>query len=297
MAKEAGKSYIQRKKKWGYIFLIPWFANFLIFYAYPLLYGIYVSFTDYNMKGMNWVWLDNFIKIFSDYSFWRSLWAMVKYSMIIIPLRTFVPLWLANALRHHGKGFTNLVKVLIYLPGVVCTTALVISWKIILAPGTGFISEFIQTMGLGEISLLDNANLSIPIMSLLIVFSNIGANLIVFCAALNAVPDSYYEAAELDGANRSKQFWHISIPMVQPTIVYVLITSTIATLQVFVIPQLLTGGGPNFTSSTLLMLIYDSAFIKYKFGYASAIGVILFLITAIVAFIQFKVTNREKIEY
>lgn len=286
-----------RKARWGYFFLIPWFLVFVTFYAYPLFYGIFVSFTDYSLKSMNFVGLSNYSGIVQDYAFWRSLFAMFLYCLIVVPLRTMVPLWAANTLRPHGNGFTTTTKLLIYLPGVVCTSALVISWKFMLAPGTGIISEVLRRIGFGDVSLLDNAKTSIPILSLLIAFSNMGTNLIVYCAAIDAVPDTYYEAAELDGANRTMQFWSITVPMLHPTIIYVLVTSTIASLQIFVIPQLMTGGGPNYTSSALLMLIYNSAFINYKFGYASAIGVVLFSITAVIAFIQFRVTKRETIEY
>ena len=124
-----------------------------------------------------------------------------------------------------------------------------------------------------------------------------GTNLIVYCAAINSIPNTYYEAAEIDGARKSTQFFRITIPMLHSTTIYAIVTSTIATLQIFIIPQLMTGGGPNYTSSSLLILIYNSAFINQKFGYASAIGVVLFTITAIVAFIQFKITKRENIEY
>lgn len=289
--------YEKRKAKWGYIFLIPWLCVFAVFYAYPLFYGVAVSFTDYSLKGADWVGLRNYFTIFTDYAFWRSLRSMLFYCAIVIPLRTFIPLWAANTLRPHGKGFNVLTKLLVYLPGVVCTSALAIAWKFMLAPGTGMVSSFLRILGVGDISLLDSASTSIPIMSVLIAFSNMGANLIVYCAALNAVPGAYYEAAELDGANQWQQFRAITMPMLQSTIVYVTIISTIASLQIFVIPQLLTGGGPNYTSSALLMLIYNSAFINNKFGYASAVGVILFFITAVIAYIQFRVTQRDQIEY
>ena len=287
----------RRKEKWAYLFLLPWFCVFAVFYAYPLLYGMFVSFTDYSLKSMNWVGFDNYRSLFRDYAFWRSLLAMLMYCVIVIPLRTFIPLWIANTLRPHGKAFNTLTKLLIYLPGVACMTAMVIAWKFLLAPGTGMVSHFLQSIGLGNISLLDNAKTSIPIMSLLIAFSNMGGNVIIYCAALNGVPETYYEAADLDGANKKQKFFRITIPMLRPTIVYVLVTSTIASLQIFVIPQLMTGGGPNYTTSALLMLIYNSAFINFKFGYASAIGVVLFLITAIIAFVQFRLTQRESIEY
>ncbi|MGI6688111.1 MAG: carbohydrate ABC transporter permease [Christensenellales bacterium] len=290
---------VTRNKKavWGYFFLTPWLVLFGIFYAYPLFYGVFVSFTDYSLSGMNWIGGANYTGIFNDYAFWRSLLAMLKYAVIIIPLRTFIPLWIANTLRPHKPWFNSLTKLLMYIPSVTCATALVITWKFLLAPGTGLVSELMRVLGFGNASLMDNANTSIPILSLLIVFNNIGANVIVYSAALNGVPNTYYEAAEIDGANHIKKLFNITIPLLKPTIVYVLITSTIATLQLFVVPQLMTGGGPNFTSSTLLMLIYNSAFINYKLGYASAIGVVLFILTGIVALIQFRATRHENIEY
>ena len=287
----------KRKAKWGYIFLIPWFILFCVFYAYPLLYGILISFTNKSLSDSEFIGISNYITLFKDYAFWRSLAAMLLYCLIVIPLRTFIPLWIANTLRPHGKAFNTASKLLIYLPSVTCATALVIAWKFLLMPGTGLMSGLLKTLGFGDISLLDSASTSIPIISLLIVFSNIGANAIVYCAALDAVPNIYYEAADIDGASYRQKFFHVTIPMLQPTIVYVMVTSTIASLQIFVIPQLLTGGGPNYTSSTLLMLIYNSAFINFKFGYASAIGVVLFIMTAIIAVIQFKTTNKESYEY
>lgn len=285
------------KTKWGYLFLTPWFLIFVIFYGYPLLYGLFVSFTDYNLKGMNWTAFQNYKNIFNDYAFWRSLLAMLLYCLFIVPLRTFIPLWIANTLRPHGKTFNTLTKILIYLPGVVCTSALVIAWKFMLTPGTGIANVILKSLGLGDMSLLDDAKLSIPILSLLTAFSNMGTNLIVYCAAINSIPNTYYEAAEIDGASKSTQFFKITIPMLHSTTIYAIVTSTIATLQIFIIPQLMTGGGPNYASSSLLILIYNSAFINQKFGYASAIGVVLFTITAIVAFIQFKITTKENIEY
>ena len=134
-------------------------------------------------------------------------------------------------------------------------------------------------------------------MAVLIAFKGMGANVVIYSAALNAIPDTYYEAALLDGASRRDLLWKITAPLVQPTMVYVLVTATINALQIFVIPQMLTAGGPNYSSSTLLMLVYQSAFVNQRFGYASAVGTVLFILIGIVAIIQFRVTQREAVEY
>ena len=188
-------------------------------------------------------------------------------------------------------------KLLMYLPGVTCSVALILSWKYMFDPNVGMLRSVLGLFGVTKVSVFDSARTAIPIMSLLAACTNFGANLIIYCAALDAIPNDYYEAAELDGASKRRQFISITIPLLNPTIVYVFITATIGALQIFVIPQLMTGGGPNYSTSTLLMLVYNTAFTNNQFGYASAIGVILFLITAIIAIIQFHVTRRDAVEY
>lgn len=296
---KAPKPHLQerRKARWGYFFCLPWLVLFLIFYVYPFFYGIVVSFTDFKIGSMSWNGISNYKEIAGNYAFWRSLLATLCYAAICIPLEVFIPLWAANTLRPHSNRFNTVSKLLIYLPGVVSSVALVIAWKVMLLPDVGIISQLLKPFGLGRVSLLDSAITSIPVMSVLIVACCLGANLIIYSGALNNIPATYFEAAELDGATRGQQFRKITMPLLQPTMVYVFITSTIACLQIFVIPQLMTSGGPNYTTSSLLMLIYSSAFSNGKFGYASAIGVILFAITAVIAVIQFRVTQRETIEY
>lgn len=292
------QSQLQRRKaKWGYVFLIPWLLVFAVFYAYPLAYGIIISFTDSKLGSTTYIGLRNYGKILRDYAFWRSLLAMLAYVVIAVPVIVFVPLCAANALRRYGKKFNTAAKLLMYLPGVTCSVALILSWKYMFDPNVGMLRSVLGLFGVTKVSVFDSARTAIPIMSLLAACTNFGANLIIYCAALEAIPNDYYEAAELDGASKRRQFISITIPLLNPTIVYVFITATIGALQIFVIPQLMTGGGPNYSTSTLLMLVYNTAFTNNQFGYASAIGVILFLITAIIAIIQFRVTRRDAVEY
>ncbi|MBQ1316249.1 MAG: sugar ABC transporter permease [Lachnospiraceae bacterium] len=285
------------KARWAYVFLAPWLLMFLIFYAYPLIYGTIVSFTNYTIGSMKWIGLENYRTIFTDYRFWRSLRATIFYMLIVMPLQVFVPLWIANTIQAYKRGFNTAVKLVAYIPGVTCSVALVLAWRFMLDPNIGFVTSFLKKIFGARFSPFNTASTAIPIIAVLIAFTNLGATLIIYSAALNAIPADYYEAAELDGATRWDQLTKITIPLLQPTIVYVFITSTIGALQIFVIPQLMTQGGPNFMTSTVLLLIYSAAFGDNKFGYASALGVILFLITAIFALIQFRITRRETVEY
>lgn len=295
--KPAVSKLIRRKEKWGYFFLTPWLLIFSIFYFYPLIYGIGVSFTDYGLAGIKPNGVDNYIRIFNDYAFWRSLAGTARYAVLCIPLQLIIPLWVANTLRNCSERVNTLTKLLIYLPGVTCSVALVVVWNFIFWPNMGLFSQILSYFGVTNFSVFDNANYSIPLISLLIVFSNLGQNTVIFCGAINGIPQTYYEAAELDGARGFQQFKNITVPMLYPTIIYVLVTNTIGALQIYVIPQLMTAGGPNYSSSTLLMMIYNSAFNNHQFGYASALGVILFVMASILAVVQFKITKHDTVEY
>lgn len=287
----------KQKEKYGYLFLMPWILLFVVFFLYPFVYGIIVSFTNYSLGKMEFVGINNYVQIFNDYAFWKSLFATIIYCVLIIPLRVFLPLWAASVLKRCTNRTNIIVKMLLYLPGVTCTVALVLSWDVLLFPNTGVINQILSSFGFSRFSLFDNPVTSMPVLSLLVTLCSLGSNLIIFCAAINNIPKEYYEIAELEGATKKEQFWKITIPLLNPTIVYSIVTSTIATLQIFVVPQLLTGGGPNFSTSSLLMLVYSSAFTRNQFGYASAIGTVLFTINAVVAIIQFKVSQKESIEY
>lgn len=288
---------MRRKEKWGYIFLTPWLLIFGIFYLYPLVYGFCVSFTDFSLSGAHFNGLSNYKKIVNDYAFWRSFSGTIRYAIIVIPLQIIFALCVANVLRTRNKRVNTIAKLLIYLPSVTCSVALVVVWNFVFWPNVGILSQILASFGITAFSVFDNANISIPIIALIIVFSNLGQNVVIFCGAVNGVPATYYEAAELDGASEFQQFIKITIPMIFPTIVYTIVTGTIGALQIFVIPMMLTGGGPNYSSSTLLMLIYNSAFTNNQFGYASAIGIILFLLAGIIAVIQFRLTQRDSIQY
>ena len=286
----------KRKAPWAYIFLLPWFALFAVFFAYPLGYGLVVSFFDYNLKGMTFNGIQNYIDMLhpDHYQFWLSLAGMLRYAVIQIPLGVFIPLWIANVIKDHGKGFTNFTKVMIYLPGVLCSAAVVIVWKFMFNPAYGMFSEVLKTLsGDPMFSLWNDPNWAIPVIAIMVALSGLGGNLIIYAAALNNISPDYYDAAELDGASRSQQFTKITIPLVKPTVLYCLVTGTIGSLQIFVIPKLLTAGGPNYKTSTLLLMIYNYAFVDNKFGYASACAMILFVITAIVAVIQFRMSKDD----
>ena len=288
------------KARWAFVFLLPWLALFAVFTLYPFVYGIYVSFTDFGLKGVsavNFVGLENYKAIPRDPAFSSSVLATIGYAVVIIPLTIVVALWISFLLQGYGGRTNTFSKALIYLPGVACTTALIIVWKFVFQPGAGLMSWIFSSFGFPMFSLFDNPVTSIPTLSILILSISLGQPVILYSAAMNSIPATYYEAAEIDGASKAKQFFSITLPLLQPTNIFVMVTTTIGVLQVFVVPYLMTGGGPQYKTSSLLLMVYKSAFQNGSFGYASAVGVVLFVFTAIIAALQFRLMRREVNEY
>ena len=298
--KNTKKNLAKNKAKWAVIFLIPWLVQFAVFTVYPLVYGFFISFTDFSLmhvEEISFVGFENYKAIPHDPAFISSVIATVGYAAFIIPLTIVLALWASFLLQGYGDKMNTFSKALIYLPGVACTTALVIVWKFVFMPGGGILSSFLKGVGLPLFSVFDNPATSIPILSILILSISLGQPVILYSAAMNSIPVTYYEAAEIDGASRTKQFFAITLPLLQPTNIFVTVTTTIAVLQVFVVPYLMTGGGPQYKTSSLLMMVYKSAFQNGSFGYASAVGIVLFLFTAAVAALQFRLMRREVHEY
>ncbi len=286
-----------KKEMWGYIFLLPWFAFFAVFTAYPFCFGIYVSFTNYTLGAQDFIGLQNFKDILVDAAFFKSVLATFYYLILIAPGIIIVALWISKVLQYRGPKMNAFTKVAFYLPTVTSQVALVIVWNFLFAPSFGLIASIFINAGLPPISWFDNASLAIPMISFLVLAISLGQPIILYTAAINGIPDSYFEAAEIDGAKRNQVFFKITLPLLRATTTFIIITSTIALMQIFVVPYLMTGGGPEHRTSSLLLMIYRAAFALNKFGYASAIGVVFFMITAVLAALQFKLMKRENIEY
>lgn len=286
-----------RKEKWGYIFLIPWFCFFVVFTVYPFLYGFKVSFYDFTISRSKFIGLDNYIEAFGNEAFWRSLSATFQYAVIILPVTVIVSLWIAKVLSARGKKLNAFSKAVFYLPAVTNQVTLVIVWNFLFSPTFGLVAGIFRTLGLTPVSWFDSPRTAIPLLALLICTYGLGQPVILYTAAINGIPDCYFEAAKIDGATDNQIFFKVTLKLLHSTTTYILITSTIGMLQVFAVPYLMTNGGPSHRTSTLLMLVYTSAFQNGSFGYASAIGVILFFITAVIAFLQFRMMKQETVEY
>lgn len=277
----------------SYLFLIPWLIVLLLFTLYPFVEGIRMSLYDYSLKSQTYVGLGNFKALFADTAFWNSIIVTLKMCVIIIPCTILFSLGVAYAIQDLSNKVKSVVKVVFYISSMINQVALVMVWKWMFNPTYGLYKSLCDRFGFVELNLLGDATYSIPLISILVLSFTVSQPIVLFSAAMDGVPQIYYDAAELDGASRFIQFRKITLPQIRDVLLLVTVTTTINNLQVFVVPQLLTSGGPNGATTPVLLLIYRSAFEYGKYGYASAMGVVLFSVIAFLVAVQFVIQRRR----
>lgn len=277
----------------GYLFLLPALLIFGLFVWYPIVLGFVISFQRIDMiNPAVWVGWKNYQQVISDPLFviaWRNVLAFTGYALLF---GYFIPIVLAllvNEMRH-GKGFFRLA---FYLPVMLPPIVTVFLWRWIYNPDSGLLNALLNLLHLPGGLWLENPGTALPALMVIATWSAAGATMLIYLAALQAVPASLYEAAEIDGASLWRRLWHITLPTVRPIMLLMLILQIIGTMQVFTEPFTITGGGPQNATMSILLLIYNYAFQQGDFGGASALGVILFLVLAVFALIYLRITSRS----
>lgn len=281
------------KNKWGYLFLLPWVLLFTIFIFLPFVIGLILSMYEYNFAALKFAFFDNFILLFQDSIFLNSIATTLLLAVIIVPVCITLALWVSNLIFNSGNTVQSLVKAGFYVPAVISSAALVITWKWIFNPAYGLSKYFTDLLGAASIDWYGSPVNAVLVVSILLILILVGQPIILYSAAMGGIPVSYYEAANIDGATGLQKFFNITLPLLKPTTLFIMVTMTIGSLQIFEIPMLLTAGGPQFKTTTILYLLYKTAFEYTKFGLASAMGVVLFIIIAMIALIQFKYLKSD----
>lgn len=276
------------KERWTYIFLAPWLILFLVFVLYPFILGLGIALTEYDFANIRFNFIDNYKEIFQQKLYLNAVFTSFKMTVFIVPCIILISLWISNMLigmKRHTQAF---VKASLYIPGTVSSVALVITWKWIFNPAYGLSNYLCSIIGIPPINWYGQQIYAMFLIIILVVFILIGSDIILYSAAMLGIPVYYYESIKIDGAKKLQEFLYITMPLVKPTTLYVSITTTISAFQIFEIPLLLTAGGPSYGTTTVMLLIYKSAFEYGKFGLAAAMGVIVFLIIAGVSSLQIK---------
>lgn len=280
----------------AYGFLLPFLVPFAVFVFYPVFRAIYISFFDYTPYGVNWNGIGNYRTLMQDAVFLTSLWNTIRIVMIVVPTSMAVALLISVIIVGRSAFTQSFFRASFYLPVVASAVASSLIWRYIYEENYGFANHVLSLLGIPPVSWLSSAGMALGSLSTTVIFSSIGVPVILYTASLAAIPRTYYEACEIDGATSWGKFIHITLPLLKPTLLYLAVTGTIGAFQIFTVVMLLTGGGPNYATTTIAYLLYKTAFAYSNFGLASAIGIVLLLIIGVISFVQFKYFSTD-VEY
>lgn len=283
----------------GWAFAAPFVVLFGTFMAFPILAALILSFTSFglanlqNPLGASFVGAENYVDLFADEKFWKSLGNTVYFVVVGVPLTLILGLAIASALSRGITRFRTAFRVGYYLPVITSIVAIAVVWRFLLNPDAGLINMALESIGIDGPAWLADPALAMPSIIAMAVWRNVGFAMVVFVAGLQTIPAVLYEAAAIDGAGRWQAFRNVTLPMLRPTILFMLVITTIGYLQLFEEPFVMTAGGPLDATLSVTMYMYQQGFEFFNQGYASAIAYILFVIVAVVAFLQFKFLRSD----
>ena len=277
----------------GYLMVLPYLLHITIFLGYPLAFAFVLIFHRWNIyTPMKWVGLGNIRLLISDPLVWRALGNTLYFLVIHIPLQLVIALGLAQLLNQKIRG-RAFFRASYFLPFVISGVVVTILWQQLYAVETGVINVVLQLIGLPKIGWLTDPRFAMPAIAIMATWKNVGLYIVLFLVGLQLIPAHLYEAAELDGASGWQQFWLITIPMLNPTIMLVLVLSTIGGFSLFIEPYVMTGGGPANSTLSGILYLYKQAFFFSKMGYATTIGFFWAAIIFIVVLFQRRFVESE----
>ncbi|WP_207229545.1 carbohydrate ABC transporter permease [Ktedonosporobacter rubrisoli] len=284
-------SLLQRREaRAGLLFVLPWLISLLLFTVYPIIATVFFSFTDYNIiEAPRWIGLENYqTMLTADPDFWKSVGNSAYYALISVPLGLFFALALALLLNIQARGI-GIYRTIFYLPTLVPPVASTLIFMLMFNPNSGgLMNTLLGLMGIQPQPWLSDANQARSVLIILSLWS-LGAATLIFLAGLKDVPSTLLEAASIDGAGAWRRFWHVTLPLLSPVLLFNLVMGVISSFQVFTQAMVIGGttGDPQGSTLMFMVMIYRSAFRYFSMGYASALSVILFLAVLLVTLLIF----------
>lgn len=267
------------------------------FLIIPIIYTVYYSFFTYQvMRPDNIVFsaLDNYKKIFQDENFWLALRSTVYFTILVVPFQCILALALALLVSSKLKG-VSIFRTMYFSPQVTSMVVIAILWTILYNSNvnTGLINAFLGSIGFGPIDFLNNPKTAMNAIIFMSAWQGAGYQMMIFLAGLNGIPQEQYEAASVDGAGKIAQFLYVTLPGLSNTIKYVLMITIIQAMKLFTQPYIMTKGGPQNSTKTLVYYIYEQGFQKGNFGYACAVASVFFLLVVIISMVVKKLTKTN----
>ena len=284
------KATARQKKDWfaGYVFIAPVTLGLLVFYIWPFIQNFWFSFNDVNKFNVtHFIGLDNYKQLIGDAEVWTTFGNTLKYVVVTVPIGLFLSICIAALLNAKIRG-TSIYRTLYFLPSVTMAAAVAMVWKWVFNEKMGILNSIIAGLGGERVGWLTNPKTALFIVMLVGLWMSVGYNMIILLAGMQGIPKTYYEAASIDGAGGLAQFFKITIPLLTPSIFFVMITSIISGFQVFdVVYMMVLKSNPAYESTqTVVMLFYRQAFDYGYKGYAAAISILIFIAIMIVTIFQ-----------
>ena len=280
----------------AFLFVLPALLNFTLFRYYPIAWAFRTSFWDYSFLGgyRDMVGLNNYIRAFTmDPIFWSSMRTTLTYGIFYIPIQVSLALALALFAVQKKPGVGTL-RALIFIPVVTSFVVVSIIWGMILNQDVGLVNSILQTLGFPRQAFLTSRENALPSIIAISIWKNVGYSLIIFVAGLKGIPEMYYEAAIVDGANPWQRFWKITLPLLRRHLMFVTVWATLGAFQVFIPIYTLTNGGPSRATNVIVYYIYRQAFIFSEMGYATALSIILLITILIITMILMRLLRSEE---
>jgi multiple sugar transport system permease protein len=288
------KSWLDNDTLAAWVFLVPALILLGIFIIWPIAYLFYLSFTagSFTSVGTYWVGLKNYWRLLYSPDFWQVLANTVYFTVGTVIPSLVIPLGLA-VLLDRSLALRGFLRTSYFLPSIVSLVAAGLGFRWLFQT-SGPVNALLAAVSIPPIPWLQDTFWAMPVLIILSIWKQLGFNMVVFLAGLQSIPPSRYEAAELDGANAWQQFWHVTLPGLQPTIVFAIITTVIFTLRSFEQVYVITGGGPLNSTNLLVYYIYQEAFGQFDFGYAAAAATVLLAVTLVLVYLQLKTWENQE---
>lgn len=291
--KNTRKSLAASETFWGYTFLAPVIIGFLVFTAIPVVVSLYYSLTNFDgILPPKWVGLENYTSLFTNGEFGHALLNSLYFTLGTVPVGAFLSLLVAMLLNQKIRG-QSLYRSAFFIPVIVSYVSVAMVWQWMYNQDYGLINSFLGSLGLPQPPWLASEAWAMPSVIIMSIWKGLGFSSVILLAGLQGISPSMYEAAEVDGANAFQRFRHITLPLIRPTMMFVLLTSMINSLQAFDQIYIMTSGGPGRATEVVCYLIYMNAFQYFKQGYASAMAYILFIIIFVASIVQLKVSEKN----
>ncbi|XJZ27749.1 carbohydrate ABC transporter permease [Bacillota bacterium Lsc_1132] len=288
-----------KKSNTPYFFIAPTIILLMVFSILPIFVALVISLTDINIAGLaDWskikfIGLENYKEVVSDPIFLKSIFNTLFYVIFGVPLVIICSLAIALLINFGKARIFKAFRVIFYMPSITNVVAVAVVWSYLYNPQLGLFNYLLKILHFPPVPWLQDPIMAKISLIALALWRAIGVNMIIFLAAIQGIPKTYYEAAQLDGANRWKQLTKITIPLLRYAIFFVSVTTMIGWLQFFEEPFVMTNGGPLDSTTSVALFIYHNGFQLSNFGYAAAGSFILFIAIIIITMVQFKLQNKQ----